>query len=70
MEVGFMSTVNNEGKLQCVLFMKILAPECMLLSTPLGISHPSMVSKISQYFARKLRIKSTKRKCFYKYIFI
>ena len=65
LDFGFTSTeVNGEERPQCVLCMKVLAPECMLpskLKRHLKTNHPSMVSKSRDYFTRKLRVKSTKR---------
>ena len=56
LDFGFTSTeVNGEERLQCVLCMKVLVPECMLsskLKCHLETNHPSMVSKSRDYFTK------------------
>jgi hypothetical protein len=59
LDFGFMLTeVDDEERPQCVLRMKVLVSDCMLLSKlkrHLGTTHPSVVSKSSGYFSRKLK---------------
>jgi hypothetical protein len=59
LDFGFTSTeVDGEERPQRVLFMKVLASDCMLpskLKRRLETTHPSIVSKSRDYFSRKLK---------------
>jgi hypothetical protein len=70
LDFGFMSTeVDGEERPQCVLYMKVLASECMLpskLKCHLETTHPSVVSKSRDYFSRKLKELNQQKGSFYK----
>lgn len=59
LEFGFTSIdVSHQEHLQCVLCVKVLAPECLLpakLKRHLETDHPNMATKSCDYFTRKLR---------------
>ena len=59
LDFGFTSTdVNDEERPQCVLCLKVLAPECMLpskLKRHLETNHRNMEGKPRDFFTRKLK---------------
>ncbi|XP_076344096.1 SCAN domain-containing protein 3-like [Tachypleus tridentatus] len=59
LDLGFTSVdVSHEECPQCVLYLKALAPECMLLSKlkrHLETNNPNKASKPRDYFIRKLK---------------
>jgi hypothetical protein len=70
LDFGFTSKeVDDEERQQCVPCMNVLASECMLpskLKRHLETTHPSVVSKSSDYFSRKLKELNQEKASFYK----
>jgi hypothetical protein len=61
--------VDGKERSQCVLCMNVLASECILprkLKRHIKTTHPSAVSKSSDYFSRKLKELNQQKCSFYK----
>ncbi|KAL4153497.1 hypothetical protein QTP88_001330 [Uroleucon formosanum] len=70
LDFGFTSTeINGEERPQCVLCMKVLAPECMLpskLKRHLEANHKYTIGKPRDYFIRKLKELKQEKSTFFK----